>query len=235
MPTFNRYPSLRDFPHTGGDFYIHLKHDKRDAIFDITMEFLNVAIPERFAQAIVYTDITGFTYKKGSNGLSRDLSDFEDGTENPKGEIEIRAAALNGDGTSFIVSQKWVHRIKSWNTLSLSTQEETIGRTKKESRELSPLPKGSHVERTEQEKTGFMFRQSQPFGDTKENGLRFIAYTKNLTIVDIQLKRMAGEDGVKDFIISRLSTNTAGAYWYVPNLEMLRGYTNKINLINISK
>jgi len=75
-----------------------------------------------------------------------------------------------------------------------------------------------------------MFRQSQPFGDTKENGLRFIAYVKNLSIVDLQLKRMQGEDGTKDFIISRLSTNTAGAYWYVPNLEMLRGYASKLNL-----
>jgi hypothetical protein len=43
------------------------------------------------------------------------------------------------------------------------------------------------------------------------------------------LKRMGGEEGPKDFIIPRLSTNTAGAYWYVPNLEMLRGYANKLN------
>jgi len=71
-----------------------------------------------------------------------------------------------------------------------------------------------------------MFRQSQPFGDTKENGLRFIAYVKNLTVVDQMLKRMAGEgDGIKDHIITKLSTNVAGAYWYTPNIEMLRRYS----------
>jgi len=165
--------------------------------------------------------------KKGNNGLSRDLSDFEDGTENPKTELTRKQATLNSDHTSFIVSQKWVHKLISWNKISLKEQEETIGRTKKESRELDPLPKGSHVERTEQDVLGFIFRQSQPFGDTKENGLRFIAYVKNLTIVDEMLKKMSGaNDGIKDQIINRLSTNTAGAYWFVPNLEMLRGYSN---------
>jgi deferrochelatase/peroxidase EfeB len=49
--------------------------------------------------------------------------------------------------------------LKKWNSFSVSEQEKFIGRTKKESRELQPLPKGSHVERTEQDKFGFVVRQ----------------------------------------------------------------------------
>jgi len=39
------------------------------------------------------------------------------------------------------------------------------------------------------------------------------------------LKRMSGSDGVRDRMIGALSINTAGAYWWVPSLEMLRSYT----------
>jgi deferrochelatase/peroxidase EfeB len=63
-------------------------------LFDIAQTFVSLAIPERVAGSIVYTDITGFTYKKGTNGMSRDLSDFEDGTENPSTEEKKKEAAL---------------------------------------------------------------------------------------------------------------------------------------------
>jgi len=125
-----------------------------------------------------------------------------------------------------MVSQKWVHNLAKWNGFAERQQEQFFGRTKKESIELSPLPKGSHVERNEQDKLGFIVRQSQPFGDTKESGLRFLAFTNNLDIIDEMLKRMAGSDGVRDSILGNLSVNTAGAYWFVPNLQMLRDYSN---------
>jgi hypothetical protein len=37
---------------------------------------------------------------------------------------------------------------------------------------------------------------------------------------------MAGEDGTKDSILGNLSVNTAGAYWWVPNLDTLRSFAS---------
>jgi len=47
---------------------------------------------------------------------------------------------------------------------------------------------------------------------------------------------MAGRDGVKDKIFENLSTNTAGGYFWVPNLQHLRNYAGVIkqNLRNVN-
>lgn len=222
IPAFKAYPqNLTAFPHTGGDFFFHIKNGKRGDVFDISS-----AIMESLSKYNVrFTEIgDAYAYRVGSNGLGRDLSGFEDGTQNPP-EAERPIHALTSQGESFVLAQQWIHRLKSWNTIPVQTQEEIIGRTKPGSVELDPLPVGSHVSRTDIPLK--MVRASMPYGNSLQNGLFFIAYAKDVEAFDVSLKRMAGiGDGVVDGIIKNLSRAVTGNYFYVPNMLSIREWAS---------
>lgn len=222
LPPMRNYPNLTTFPHTPGDFFIHIKAKNQGEVFDISYAFTSLIPLEKISQVIDYTEVLGFSYQVGRNGLGRDLSGFEDGTENPP-QAERKQHAITVNGTSFILTQTWVHNLKLWNKIPVDQQEKIIGRTKKDSRELQPLPQGSHVERTEDNK---MYRQSMPWGDSKLNGLFFIAYAKDLHVYHHTLRMMGGAyNNVHDKMTQTLSKAITGAYWFAPNLEQIRQWT----------
>jgi porphyrinogen peroxidase len=119
---------------------------------------------------------------------------------------------LNENGSSFMLAQKWVHDLKKWNKFTVKMQEQMIGRTKKDSVELDPLPPTSHVGKTDSRMK--MFRQSMSFGDSNENGLLFIAYANQMRAFHHALNFMSGSHnpGV-DMIIGNLSNAVSGSYW----------------------
>jgi putative iron-dependent peroxidase len=217
------YPNLTVFPHTPADFFVHIKTKKQDERFEIAYAFTSALPTEKLFSAITITEVVGFSFQVGSNGMGRDLGGFEDGTENLKPEAR-REAVLTEAQTSFLLTQLWVHNLRNWNRHAVDAQEKMIGRTKKESTELNPLPLGSHVERTENNP---MFRQSMPYGDSNANGLFFVAYVKDLHTFHHTLRMMGGAyNNVHDKIIGNLSIAKTGAYWYVPNVASLRQWAN---------
>jgi len=225
VPPMRPFPDLAAFPHTPGDFFVHIKTKKVDETFDISYAFTNIVSLEKMVESIEYSEVIGFSYRVGGNKLGRDLSGFEDGTENPP-PIERRQHAFTVNGTSFLLTQKWAHDLKTWNKFTVNEQEKIIGRTKVDSIELNPLPPASHVERTEH--TAKMVRHSVPFGDSKLNGLFFIAYVKDLHTFHHTLRMMGGAyNNVHDKIIKNLSNAVTGAYWYVPNFDMIRLWASK--------
>jgi putative iron-dependent peroxidase len=68
-------------------------------------------------------------------GPSLDLTGYEDGTENPKGDDAVAAAIVKGtgagmDGSSFVAVQQWVHDLDYFESMSQQKQDNTIGRRK---------------------------------------------------------------------------------------------------------
>ncbi len=62
--------------------------------------------------------IDAFSYSTG-----RDLTGYEDGTENPQGDKAVDAAIVAGqgaalDGSSFVAVQLWVHDFKAFDAMS---------------------------------------------------------------------------------------------------------------------
>lgn len=150
--------ALGDFPYTGGDLFLHIKSNYMDMCFLFGKVFLG-SIDECVEE---FTDILGFDFLVGRNGLGRDLTGFEDGTANPKGPFERGSAALitssSHIGGSFFITQKWVHNLKSFEKLPISHQENIIGRTKEESLKIKPRPPQSHVALTvKRKKKGLIF------------------------------------------------------------------------------
>ena len=130
---------------------------------------------------------------------------------------------------SFIFAQRYAHNLEKWKKLKVDTQEQVIGRTKLESIELDEdeQPENSHVSRTvvEDDKGEEMaiLRHSLPYGDGKgEQGLFFIAYTNDLSIIDNMLLRMFGTsgDGIHDRLL-HFVTPMDGAYYFAPSEELL--------------
>src|SRR5208337_2028928 len=75
-----------------------------------------------------------------------DLLGFVDGTENPKGQAAIDATLIGEKdpafaGGSYVIVQKYLHDLASWNALPTEAQERIIGRTKVSDIELDDAVK----------------------------------------------------------------------------------------------
>lgn len=163
---------------------------------------------------------------------SRDLTGFEDGTENPNlmeaPEIALIPADRKGGGSSILLFQKWRHET-SWTQLTEFAQEAAIGRTKRGSVELvgdRQLP-DSHVSRAKDIVNGVerdIFRRNVPYGDVVDHGTVFVGFSCEQSRLQRMLRRMAGaEDGVRD-ALTRHTTPLTGAYYVIPSIEALKRF-----------
>ena len=163
------------------------------------------------------------------HGSGRDLSGYEDGTENPTGDAAMQAAFVAGqgkglDGASFVAVQQWLHDFGRFDAMSPREQDQTIGRRRSDNVELDDAPASAHVKRTAQESfepEAFMLRRSMPWSEGARSGLVFVAFGKSFDAFEVQLQRMIGaEDGIIDalFRFTRPITVT-GAYFWCPPLR----------------
>ena len=157
-------------------------------------------------------------------GPSLDLTGYEDGTENPKGDDAVEAAIVKGagagmDGSSFVAVQQWVHDLDHFQSMSQADQDNTIGRRKSDNQELDDAPVSAHVKRTAQESfqpEAFVLRRSMPWADATNEGLVFVAFGKSFNAFDALLRRMVGaEDGVTDALF-RFTRPISGSYFWCP-------------------
>lgn len=154
------------------------------------------------------------------HGGGRDLSGFEDGTENPTGEKAV-AAAIAGDGSSFVAVQRWVHDLARFDRLTPEERDHAVGRSLATNEELAEAPRSAHVKRAAQESydpPAFMVRRSMPYGSVGCHGLYFVAYGASFDAFERVLVRMAGaEDGVVDGLLRFTRALTGGYYWCPPH------------------
>jgi putative iron-dependent peroxidase len=163
-------------------------------------------------------------FKFGDANLGKDLTGYEDGTENPTGDKAIEAAFINDvaegmAGSSFVAVQQWTHDLRTFAAFSQSEQDHIIGRRISDNSEIEDAPASAHVKRTEQESfspPAFVLRRSMPFTGARRDGLVFVAFGRTLDAFEVQLKRMAGiEDGIPDALF-RFSHPVSGAYYWCP-------------------
>jgi porphyrinogen peroxidase len=187
-----------------------LRGADRGIVFDITQQ-LRAVLDDAFL--LVDSNDT-FMYHGG-----RDLTRFEDGTENPKGNKAI-AAALRDDGSSFLVVQRWVHDLSRFRGFGEEERELLIGRRAESNEEIEDAPPYAHIKRTEQESfdpPAFMVRRSLPWANATQEGLEFIAHVESLHRFEVQMRRMVGhEDGIVDGLFSFSRPVTGGYYWCPP-------------------
>ena len=238
---FPQYPKdlkgkFGGFPNTGGDLFLHIKSVNMDNCFRATQDFANHEFISPLIKKIQDETYAFLHRRNKKSGLGRDLSGFEDGTENPKEMEEKIEATLTNEKDSFLLAQKWVHNLKFFNSLSLKEQENDIGRTKEDSIELEDKPETSHVARVTLEKDGEeieVVRQSMSFGNSSQHGLFFISYANSGKTFIHQLESMVGKgeyatpQGHNDHIM-RFSTNILGSLYFIPSIGTLLKMREKL-------
>lgn len=206
-------------PSSDVDVLIHCHSNRHDLHFYLLRKFF-----AEVAESVSVVDETyGYRYLD-----SRDMTDFIDGTENPKeAQREEVAIIPQGEfaGGSYVMVQRFIHNLPSWNRLNVSAQEKVIGRTKPDSIELDDVPAASHVGRVDIKEEGKglkIVRHSLPYGSVSgEHGLLFIAYCNTLHNFKAMLESMYGvTDGKTDQLL-RFTKAVTGAYFFAPSNEML--------------
>jgi putative iron-dependent peroxidase len=156
---------------------------------------------------------------------SRDLTGYEDGTENPKDEAVVEAAIAQGlgagiDGSSFAAVQQWLHDFAAFNAMPRTEQDNCFGRERDSNVELEDAPESAHVKRTAQEDfdpEAFVVRRSMPWTAGRDAGLLFLAFGKSFDAYEALLRRMTGyDDGISDALFSFTRPLTGGFYWCPP-------------------
>lgn len=208
-------------PATQHDAWLWFTGASYDAIFDQARVALNMLSN----LADVALEVSGWAYRH-----SRDLTGFEDGTANPS-LLEAPSIALvpdgeRGAGSTIVLLQQWEHHMHAFDALDEHAQERVIGRTKRESEELSEdeMPEDSHVARTELHDAHGnelpIFRRSVPYGNVGAHGLMFVGFAREQQRLHTMLRRMAGADGPRD-ALTRYSTALTGSYYVVPPIDAL--------------
>lgn len=219
-------------PVVPADVLIHIAAQRTDICFALSQAFFD-GIQDKvdvLDERVCFRNFDG-----------RDLTGFIDGTENPQFPDDRAETALLGENAgefadgSFIFAQRYCHNLEKWKKLKVDAQEHVIGRTKLESIELSEAeqPENSHVSRTvvedgEGEELAIL-RHSLPYGDGRgDQGLFFVAYTNDLSIIDSMLLRMFGTsgDGIHDRLL-HFVTPMDGAYYFAPSEELLEKVLEK--------
>ncbi|MBW8127284.1 MULTISPECIES: Dyp-type peroxidase [Pseudomonas] len=158
----------------------------------------------------------GFRYKTGF-----DLTDYEDGTENPHDDAAVEAA-LTDSGASFAAIQQWQHDLDGFAALPAQERDHIIGRRHGDNEELDDAPESAHTKRTAQESftpEAFVVRRSMPWAENGQAGLMFLAFGHSFDAFEAQLRRMSGlEDGIVDGLY-RISTPLTGGYYWCPPIK----------------
>jgi putative iron-dependent peroxidase len=171
--------------------------------------------------------LDGFKHDESPDGLGRDLTGYEDGTENPEDEEAFEAAMVMNvdpslDGSSFVAVQRWIHELASFEAMPARERDHVIGRRISDNEELEDAPESAHVKRTAQEDfepEAFVVRRSMPWAEGGNEGLEFVAFGRSLDAFEAQLVRMSGlEDGIVDALF-RFSRPVTGGYFWCPPVE----------------
>ena len=165
--------------------------------------------------------LDGFAHHK-----NRDLTGYEDGTENPKGKAALHAAILDDPtrigmhGSSFVAVQQWSHEMSRFNAMKKPAQDRTIGRERISNDELVDAPKSAHTKRTEQESfspPAFVVRRSMPWAEGLNGGLLFVAFGHSFDAFEVQWRRMLGlDDGIKDALFQYSQPMNHDYFWCPP-------------------
>jgi putative iron-dependent peroxidase len=217
VPGLHEFPDFsRDalkVPSTPGTLWCWIRGDDLGDLLHLTRK-----VQKALAPAFAVRHVVDAFRHSWSGTHGRDITGFEDGTENPEGDAAL-SAAIADDGSSFVAVQQWLHDLDAFEKLTDEIANHHIGRNRVTNEELQDSPQEAHVKRTAQESfepEAFVLRRSMPWMMNMQAGLMFVAFGRSFYAFEAQMRRMAGhDDGIVDAIF-RISTPVNGAYYWCP-------------------
>jgi len=227
VPGLHEFPELSGHgvkvPATPGALWCWVRGDDLGDLLHLTRRVQHALAPV-FAVGHV---VDAFRHALGGSGHGKDLTGYEDGTENPKGEAAEEAAFVRGqgdglDGSSFVAAQQWLQDLDAFDALAREEQDRHFGRRRSDNEELDDSPAWAHVKRTAQESfdpPAFVLRRSMPWMMSMQAGLMFVAFGQSLDAFEAQMRRMAGYDDDITDAMFRISKPLSGAYFWCPPMK----------------
>jgi putative iron-dependent peroxidase len=215
---------------TPGDVLFHIRAVRMDLCFELAMQIMS-----RLGSALTVQDEThGFKYFD-----DRDLLGFVDGTENPVGQACIDAAIIGDEdadfkGGSYVIVQKYLHDLRTWDDLPVERQEGIVGRKKLSDIELDdavkpPFAHNALTTITDEDGAELQIvRDNMPFGDIGkgEFGTYFIGYARSPLRTERMLENMfiGNPPGNYDRLLD-VSRAVTGTLFFVPSATFLDSVT----------
>lgn len=203
-------------PATQHDLVLWVAGGSRDVVFDAA----SAAVRGLADVAAVSEETEGWTYQH-----HRDLTGFEDGTENPTlaetPSVAVVPPDRPGAGGTVLLLQRWRHDTVTWTALDVAAQERVIGRTKRDSIELADKPATAHAARTDQDEVGKIVRRNLAYGSVGRHGTMFVGLAAEQRILHEMLRRMAGIGGEPRDALTRYSEAETGGYYFLPSFDDL--------------
>ncbi|MFZ6673290.1 Dyp-type peroxidase [Undibacterium sp. Xuan67W] len=205
-------------PSTPADLWCWLRASERGALVQHARH-IQTALQDAFE---LQHQLDAFKYDTG-----RDLTGYEDGTENTHDDAAFAAAIVQEqgaglDGSSMVAVQQWVHQFEKFDAMPGEDQDKAIGRRKSDNEELDDAPESAHVKRTAQEDfapEAFSLRRSMPWTEQGKAGLNFVSFGNSFYAFEAQLRRMSGaEDGIVDALF-KFSHPVSGSYFWCPAMK----------------
>lgn len=205
-------------PSTPAALWLWLRGDDRGELFHRSRQLVAMLAPG----FLLENSIDSFKYD-----ISRDLSGYEDGTENPQGDEAVKAAIVQGqgpglDGCSFVAVQQWRHNFESFDAMTTAQQDDAIGRHISDNEEFDEAPESAHVKRSAQESfepEAFMLRRSMPWAEGMKAGLIFVAFGHSFAAFEAVLNRMLGKDDSISDALFTFTRPVSGAYFWCPPVK----------------
>jgi porphyrinogen peroxidase len=226
VPGLHEFPDLSGHgvkvPSTPGTLWCWVRGDDLGELLHLTRK-----VQKSLAPAFTVHHVVDAFRHSWSGTHGRDLTGYEDGTENPVGEAAEEAAFAHGmgpglDGSSYVAVQQWLHDLDAFEALADDAANRHIGRDRLTNEELEDSPQSSHVKRTAQESfepEAFLLRRSMPWMMSMQAGLMFVAFGKSLYAFEAQMRRMAGQDDDVTDAIFQISKPVNGAYYWCPPMR----------------
>jgi putative iron-dependent peroxidase len=222
VPGLRSFPALAgpglELPATPAAVWVWLRGDDRGEILHRSRRIAQLLMPAFRLE----DSLDAFQYAGG-----RDLSGYEDGTENPTGDAAARTAIVGPEqpglgGSSFVAVQRWAHDFARFASMPAAEQDLSIGRRRADNQEIGDAPESAHVKRTAQESfapEAFVVRRSMPWADGHRGGLLFAAFAASFDPFEAQLRRMLGiDDGIVDALF-KFTRPQSGAYFWCPAMR----------------
>ena len=222
MDTMRSFPALTGpgitIPSTPAALWVWLRGDERGELVNRARRVVSALEPAYELESVV----DGFMHAGG-----RDLTGYEDGTENPTGDRAVSTAIARGqgdgyDGGSMVAVMQWLHDLHAFESHAPQERDQMFGRRLSDNEELEDAPPTAHVQRAEQESFdphAYVLRRSMPWADGDGEGLMFVAFGTTVDPFERILRRMCGEDdGIVDALF-RFTRPISGAYYWCPPIR----------------
>ncbi|MFC7645234.1 Dyp-type peroxidase [Streptosporangium lutulentum] len=207
------FPELTGAVHravsTPGDLLFHIRAQRLDLCFALASQIM-----ERLRGAVTVRDeVHGFSTSTCATCWASSTGPRIRSARRLGAAVLVGAEDPEFSGGSYVIVQKYLHDLQTWNALPVEAQERVIGRTKLDDIELDDAakPADSHValttivdpDGTERQ----ILRDNMPFGTvgSGEFGTYFIGYARTPSVTERMLERMflgdpsASHDRILDF------------------------------------